>query len=132
MIPCNPMTTGRPEAPVIFRKRRSGAFVRQRYPEATIVALTHDDKGAEAELSCPGAKIKVRFDFRPQGYLWTESEWDLDIRDTSAVPASVRATLDASYADYRLNFLKYVETGIGRQLLRSRTEVRSDRNRPSR
>ena len=60
-------------------------------------------------MSCPGAKIKVRFDFRPQGYLWTESEWDLDIRDTSAVPASVRATLDASYADYRLNFLKYVE-----------------------
>lgn len=85
------------------------AFVRERYPEATIVSLTHDDKGAEAELSCPGVKIRVRFDLRSQGYLWTESEWDLDIRDAAAVPAPVQATIEASYADYRLTFLKYVE-----------------------
>lgn len=107
--PVQPDDDGQAGSTGYLSKTEIGAFVRQRYPEATIVALTHDDKGAEAELSCPGAKIKVRFDFRPQGYLWTESEWDLDIRDTSAVPASVRATLDASYADYRLNFLKYVE-----------------------
>ncbi|MDE6375317.1 MAG: PepSY-like domain-containing protein [Alistipes sp.] len=89
------------------------AFIRERYPEATVVSRSQDDKELEVKLSANGAKIEVRFELRSQGYLWTESEWDLEIRDAAAVPAPVQATIDASYAGYRLTFLKYVESASG-------------------
>ncbi|MDE7304378.1 MAG: PepSY-like domain-containing protein [Alistipes sp.] len=90
-------------------KTEIDAFVHQRYPDATIVAQSSDDKELEVKLTCTGAEIKVRFELRSQGYVWSESEWKLDIRRPSAVPAAVRETVDDAYAGYELSFLNYVE-----------------------
>ena len=94
-------------------KSEIDAFVLQRYPNAAITDRDYDEKGLEVELSYNGTKITVVFDLCPQGYVWTGSEWDLDIRHASAIPAPIRETVDGSYAGYQLYFLKYIETASG-------------------
>ena len=105
---------GEQDDPVDYlSKAEIDAFIRERYPEATVVSRSQGDKELVVKLSANGAKIEVRFELRSQGYRWTDSEWDWDVRDASAVPAPVGATIAASYADFRLGFLKYVELAAG-------------------
>ncbi len=94
-------------------KSEIDAFILQRYPTAVITDRDYDDNGLEVELSYNGTKITVVFDLFPQGYVWTGSEWDLDIRSASAIPAPIRKTIDESYAGYQLYFLTYFETASG-------------------
>lgn len=98
---------------IYLKKTEIDAFLQQRYPDATVTDRDYDEKGLEVELSYNGAKIKVQFELHTQGYVWTGSEWDLDYRQPSVVPAPIRETLDRQYADYQLYFLKYHEMAHG-------------------
>lgn len=90
-------------------------FIAQRYPGASITDRDYDEKGVEIELSYNGAKIKVRFELHPQGYLWMDSEWDLDLHQSSAIPTAIQETIARSYSDFLLYFLKYTETAQGEE-----------------
>lgn len=94
-------------------KTEIDAFIAQRYPGAAITDRDYDEKELELELSYNGAQIKVRFELHPQGYLWADSEWDLNLHQESAVPAPIRETIDSRYANFQLYFLKYTETAAG-------------------
>lgn len=102
--------TGGDDDNAFLSKTEIDTFLCERYPNTVVTKRDYDDKGLEVELSGENVKIKVRFNRKPQGYLWEESEWDLDYRQPSVVPSAVRATIDSAYADYQLYFLKYVET----------------------
>lgn len=96
-----------------LKKTEIEGYLQQRYPNATITDRDYDEKGLEVELACNIGKIKVRFDLRSQGYVWTSSEWDLDYRQPSVTPTAIQETLNRSYANYQLYFLKYHELASG-------------------
>lgn len=86
------------------------AFLQQRYPGASITKWDSDDKKLEVELNYNGVKIDVEFERTAQGYVWESSEWDLDYRQESAIPAAIQNAISTLYADYQIYFLTFVET----------------------
>lgn len=112
--PQTPAVPDEPENPSdgnkYLAKSEIEGFILAKYPGATIRKYDFDDDDAEVEIVCDGHKIKVEFDLHPQGYLWTRSECDFDIRNTSALPAPVVKTLSDKYSAYRLEYLSFTES----------------------
>lgn len=98
---------------IYLSKTDVDASILQRYPNATVTDKKYDDNSLEIQLFYNEGKIKIQFELHPQGYVWIKSEWDLDIRLTSAIPTSILNTIETSYVNYQIYFLKYIEEASG-------------------
>lgn len=85
-------------------------FILAKYPGASVLKYDYDDDDAEVEIIYEGHKIRIEFELYTQGYLWSQSEWSFDIRDTASVPAAISGTISDRYNGYRLEYLSYLET----------------------
>lgn len=85
-------------------------FILAKYPGASIRKYDYDDDDAEVEIIYNTHKIKVEFELHPQGYLWSESEWDFNVKDSDSLPVSILKTISDRYSGYRLEYLVYHET----------------------
>ncbi|MGM9812518.1 MAG: PepSY-like domain-containing protein [Muribaculaceae bacterium] len=86
------------------------AFIQNRYPGATIQDWDDDDKELEVELLYNGTKIDVLFNHTANGYEWSSSEWDLDYRQSSTIPAAIQNVITTKYSGYQLYYISYIET----------------------
>lgn len=110
--PSEPVAPGDTPAgtPTYLAKSELKEFILAKYPGASVVKYDYDDDEAEVEITYDGHKIKVEFERHTQGYLWSQSEWDFDVRNTASLPASILKTLSDKYSGYRLEYLVYTET----------------------
>lgn len=113
----SPLTPSEPENPAdepaagaYLAKADIEGFILAKYPGATIKKYDFDDDDAEVEITCNTTKIKAEFDLHAQGYLWSGSEWDFDIKDTASLPANILKTISDNYSAYRLEYLTYNES----------------------
>lgn len=106
--PVNPDTPS--DGTTYLAKAEIEGFILAKYPAASIIKYDYDDEEAEVEIIYGGHKIKVEFELHPQGYTWSRSEWDFDVRDTSSLPASIIKTISERYSGYTLEYLVYHES----------------------
>lgn len=106
--PVNPGTSS--DDTTYLSKTEIEGFILAKYPGASVLKYDYDDQEAEVEITYNRHKIKVEFELHPQGYTWSHSEWDFDVRDTSTLPALILKTISDKYDGYRLEYLAYHET----------------------
>lgn len=113
----DPVTPSQPETPVdpsgnnsYLAKADIEDFIIAKYTGASIIKSDYDDDEAEFEIIYDNHKIKVKFELHPQGYIWSQSEWNFNIKEMASLPVVIVNTLSAKYSDYRLEYLSYIET----------------------
>lgn len=85
-------------------------FILAKYPGASIIKYDYDDDEAEVEIIYDNHKIKIEFELLAQGYVWSKSEWDFNVRDTASLPDIISNAISGKFSGYRLEYLTYVET----------------------
>lgn len=85
-------------------------FIITKYPGASIIKYDYDDDEAKVEIIYDNHKIKVEFELHAQGYTWSQSKWDFNVKDTALLPALILNTITDKYSGYTLEYLSYLES----------------------
>lgn len=113
----DPANPSKPENPSdgssYITKADIEAFIIAKYPGATIIKYDYDDDDAEVEIIYDNHKIKVEFELHAQGYIWSQSEWDFNVKDPASLPSLILNTISEKYSSYNLEYLTYLETSAG-------------------